>query len=198
MPTDSVQTLLEDICLVSEERYAVVETVRALVKKSFKPFAEEVKYGGILFASGVQFCGVFAYKGHVSVEFSQGARIDDVYGHLEGSGKGRQGPQTGIGRGHHKQGAGAIPAAGAPGLPGLKLTQHAQTTKKPAKAGFLLGSQSLRLVWLGGGGPSPARPGRRAAWRRFQVRARGRPRPHRTGARCSGCPCSRCWQVGSK
>jgi hypothetical protein len=90
MPTKSVQTLLEDVRLVSEERYAVVEAVRALVKKSFKPFAEEVKYGGILFASGVQFCGVFADKGHVSVEFSQGARIDDVYGHLEGSGNGRR------------------------------------------------------------------------------------------------------------
>ena len=90
MPTKSVQTLLDDIRLVSEERYALVEAVRALVKKTFTPFAEEVKYGGILFASGVQFCGVFAYKGHVSVEFSQGARIDDVYGHLEGSGKGRR------------------------------------------------------------------------------------------------------------
>eukprot|EP01041_Mallomonas_annulata_P035723 gene35723-58722_t len=41
MPTKSVQTLLEDIRLVSEERYAVVEAVRTLVKKTFKPFAEE-------------------------------------------------------------------------------------------------------------------------------------------------------------
>ena len=90
MPAKSVQTLLEDIRLVSEERHAVVEAVRALVKKSFKPFAEEVKYGGILFASEVSFCGVFAYKEHVSVEFSQGARINDTWGHLEGSGKGRR------------------------------------------------------------------------------------------------------------
>ncbi len=90
MPTKPVQTLLDDIRLVSEERHAVVEAVRALVQKSFTPFAEEVKYGGILFASGVQFCGVFAYKEHVSVEFSHGARIDDTWGHLEGSGKGRR------------------------------------------------------------------------------------------------------------
>lgn len=90
MPTKSVQTLLEDIRLVSEDRYAVVEAVRALVKKRFKPFAEEVKYGGILFASGVQFCGAFAYKEHVSVEFSHGARINDTWGHLEGAGKGRR------------------------------------------------------------------------------------------------------------
>lgn len=43
-----------------------------------------------LFASGVQFCGVFAYKAHVSVEFGDGAAMDDPFGCLEGSGKGRR------------------------------------------------------------------------------------------------------------
>ena len=90
MPTQSVQTLLEDIRLVSEERHAVVEAVRALVKKTIHPITEEVKYGGILFASDIPFCGVFAYKEHVSLEFSRGARIDDALGHLEGAGKGRR------------------------------------------------------------------------------------------------------------
>jgi hypothetical protein len=86
----SVDTLLQDIRLVSETNHELVQAVRTLVKKSFKPFAEEVKYGGILFSSDVQFCGVFAYKAHVSVEFGDGARIDDPFGHLEGSGKGRR------------------------------------------------------------------------------------------------------------
>lgn len=90
MATKSVQTLLEDIRLLSEERYAVVEAVRALVKKTFKTSSEEVKYGGILFTSGVQFCGVFAYQEHASIEFKSGAKIDDPFGHLEGSGKGRR------------------------------------------------------------------------------------------------------------
>ncbi|HEX5686805.1 MAG TPA: DUF1801 domain-containing protein [Ideonella sp.] len=75
---------------MSEERYEIVEAVRTLVKKLFKPFSEEVKYGGILFSSGVQFCGVFAYKEHVSVEFGEGAKIKDAFGHLEGAGKGRR------------------------------------------------------------------------------------------------------------
>lgn len=44
----------------------------------------------ILFTSGVPFCGVFAYKQHVSVEFGNGAGIVDSLGHLEGSGKGRR------------------------------------------------------------------------------------------------------------
>lgn len=86
----SVDTLLEDIRLVSEERHATVQAVRALARQLFKPLAEEVKYGGILFASGVQFGGVFAYKEHVTVEFGNGAAIADPHGHLEGGGKGRR------------------------------------------------------------------------------------------------------------
>jgi hypothetical protein len=90
MAAKSVQALVEDIRLVSEGSYEIVEAVRVLVQKTFKASSEEVKYGGILFTSGVQFCGVFAYKEHVSVEFGSGASITDAFGHLEGSGKGRR------------------------------------------------------------------------------------------------------------
>lgn len=91
MPAQSVQTLLEDLRLISEDRYALVQAVRDLVRTTLPDISEEVKYGGILFASsGVQFGGVFAYKQHVSVEFGAGALIDDQFGLLEGSGKGRR------------------------------------------------------------------------------------------------------------
>jgi hypothetical protein len=90
MAAKSVQALVEDIRLMSEGNYEIVEAVRVLVQKTFKASSEEVKYGGILFTSGVQFCGVFAYKEHVSVEFGSGASITDAFGHLEGSGKGRR------------------------------------------------------------------------------------------------------------
>lgn len=90
MANKSVQDLLEDMRLLGEEQYEIVEAVRALVKKNFKACEEEVKYGGILFSSGVQFCGVFAYKAHVSVELGKGASIHDEFGFLEGSGKGRR------------------------------------------------------------------------------------------------------------
>ena len=86
----SVQTLLEDIRLLGEEQFKIVEAVRALVKKTIKPMSEEVKYGGILFSSGAHFGGVFAYKEHVSVEFGHGAKIKDTEGFLEGAGKGRR------------------------------------------------------------------------------------------------------------
>lgn len=90
MTKPSVQTLLEDIRLVSEHNWQIVEAVRTLVRETFETCSEEVKYGGILFTSGVQFAGVFAYKAHVTVEFGSGANITDTLGFLEGSGKGRR------------------------------------------------------------------------------------------------------------
>ena len=61
-----------------------------MVKESVPTASEKVKYGGILYFEGKHFCGVFAYKKHVSVEFSYGAKIADNLGYLEGSGKGRR------------------------------------------------------------------------------------------------------------
>jgi hypothetical protein len=61
-----------------------------LVKSTFETSAEEVKYGGILFTSGVQFALVFSYKAHVTVEFGSGSKITDTFGFLEVTGKGRR------------------------------------------------------------------------------------------------------------
>ena len=89
---DKVQGLLQDLQITHPDLHAIVQAVRALVlQPPFEAPTEEVKYGGILFAAqGVSFCGVFAYQAHVSVEFGQGARISDPFGHLEGAGKGRR------------------------------------------------------------------------------------------------------------
>lgn len=76
--------------LLGDEQVELVEAVRALVKQTIPSATETVKYGGILFSSDVPFAGVFAYKAHVSVEFSHGALIDDPWGHLEGGGKFRR------------------------------------------------------------------------------------------------------------
>jgi hypothetical protein len=90
MNKKSPDTLLADIRLISEERHSTVQAVRSLAQRLFSPLTEEVKYGGILFTSDVPFSGVFAYKEHVSVEFSCGADIDDALGLLEGDGKHRR------------------------------------------------------------------------------------------------------------
>ncbi len=57
MATKNVQTLVDDIHHLGQEQYLVVEDVRKLVKAIVSPVSEEVKYGGILFTSDVQFGG---------------------------------------------------------------------------------------------------------------------------------------------
>ncbi len=88
--TQSVQTLVDGVLLLGEDQFQIVEAVRALAAATIQPLSEEVKYGGIMFASDVPFAGVFAYKHHVSVEFSHGAHIVDSDGLLEGSGQFRR------------------------------------------------------------------------------------------------------------
>jgi hypothetical protein len=90
MAKKSVDALLDDIRYINEAHYQLVQEVRALVHDLVKTVSEEVKYGGILFSSDVMFAGVFAYKEHVTVEFGQGAKIQDTFGFLEGSGKFRR------------------------------------------------------------------------------------------------------------
>lgn len=86
--TPSVEAFMQDLQLLDgDERYAVVTAVRDHLLAQFKPCTEVLKYGGILFTSGTQFCGIFVYKAHVTVEFGHGAAIQDPWGHLEGSGK---------------------------------------------------------------------------------------------------------------
>lgn len=90
MSRKTVQALLDDMRLLGDRQVELVEAVRALVKQENPSATEAVKYGGILFVTDVFFAGVFAYKAHVSVEFSHGAEIDDRWGHLEGKGKFRR------------------------------------------------------------------------------------------------------------
>lgn len=90
MTARSIPAFLDDIRLLGPMQLEVAEAVRALVRRTVPAVHEEIKYGGILFAADVPFCGVFAYREHVSLEFSHGAKIADTQGHLEGAGKGRR------------------------------------------------------------------------------------------------------------
>lgn len=86
----SIEALMDDIRLLGESQYQMLIGVRRLIREQFPDATEEVKYGGILFCSNIQFAGVFAYQQHVSVEFSHGTKIEDRLGLLEGKGKGRR------------------------------------------------------------------------------------------------------------
>lgn len=86
MTDERVAKLLEDIRLLSDDRYKLVQSLRKLVL-GLDDVSEEVKYGGILFATGKPFCGIFSYANHVSLEFSAGASLPDKHKVLEGDGK---------------------------------------------------------------------------------------------------------------
>ncbi|WP_211841113.1 DUF1801 domain-containing protein [Roseinatronobacter monicus] len=64
--------------------------LRDIALASGPQITEEVKYGGILFASRTGFCGVFAYRNHVTLEFSVGRQLPDPHGVLAGKGKFRR------------------------------------------------------------------------------------------------------------
>ena len=87
MTTERVQAFLDDIRLLGEDRLALVQALRQAVLALGSDVTEEVKYGGLLFSEGKPLCGVFSYTGHVSLEFGNGAQLDDPHRVLEGQGK---------------------------------------------------------------------------------------------------------------
>ena len=86
--TDSrIQKLLTDIQLVSPDRHDLIQELRTLILGLTTDISEDVKYGGILFATKKSFCGLFAYKNHISLEFGDGVSLPDKFRVLEGAGK---------------------------------------------------------------------------------------------------------------
>lgn len=90
MPAQSVADWLAAIRQNDELRFQLVDSVRQLALAAGPGIAEEVKYGGVLFAARQGFCGVFSYTDHVTLELSEGASLPDPHGVLEGKGKGRR------------------------------------------------------------------------------------------------------------
>ena len=73
----------------------IADVVKTLAQEIAPDMVFELKYGGEVMvpdpAQPKAFVGgVFVYKDHVSVEFSQGASLEDSGGHLEGKGKARR------------------------------------------------------------------------------------------------------------
>ncbi|MDZ4168725.1 MAG: DUF1801 domain-containing protein [Coriobacteriia bacterium] len=87
MSNTSVQQHLSDLGDANPEFHELVQRVRGIVLATAPDASESVMYGGLMFAAPVQFCGVFAYGGHVSLEFSRGFELQDRFDVLEGSGK---------------------------------------------------------------------------------------------------------------
>ncbi|NTV93554.1 MAG: DUF1801 domain-containing protein [Chlorobiaceae bacterium] len=87
MTDDNISRLLQELQITNPERYELVQAVRQAIYSVVPDASERVMYGGFMFSGEAQFCGVFAYREHVSVEFGRGCDLDDPHGVLEGSGK---------------------------------------------------------------------------------------------------------------
>ncbi len=90
MNNSNIERLVHDLQLTHPDLHAIVQAVRATVHAVAPKADERVMYGGILFSAPEQFCGVFAYSAHVSLEFGQGAELEDPHRVLEGHGKFRR------------------------------------------------------------------------------------------------------------
>ena len=90
MSDPNVERLLQDLQLTHPDLHAIVQAVRASVREVAPAASEKRMYGGILFSAPEQFCGVFAYSAHVTMEFGQGAALDNPHRVLEGKGKFRR------------------------------------------------------------------------------------------------------------
>lgn len=89
--TDSrVHKFLEDIACFKPEQAKIVNALRKIVFQVALPAEEKIMYGGLVFVSDRMFCGIFARKNYVTVEFDCGAKMKDPIGVLEGSGKYRR------------------------------------------------------------------------------------------------------------
>jgi hypothetical protein len=88
---DKVQKFLEELDLMDNAQLSLLNTIREIVLDTHPKAEEKMMYGGIIFFIDTEmFSGVFAYKNHISIEFSQGHLMSDPDKLLEGNGKYRR------------------------------------------------------------------------------------------------------------
>jgi len=86
-----VNEFLIDLQSISPDKLDIIESIRHTFNSANPELIEEIKYGGLVFnLSNSLIGGVFAYKNHVSIEFSYGCELPDPNGMLEGKGKKRR------------------------------------------------------------------------------------------------------------
>jgi len=84
------QKFIENIELVDDSKYQILQKLRAVVFDYFPQVKERIMYGGIMFSLTDDFGGVFVYENHISFEFSYGYKFKDPEKRLEGKGKYRR------------------------------------------------------------------------------------------------------------
>ena len=83
-----VDNFLRDTQALSSDSFETIMAIRKLFLDANPNIAEDIKYGGVVFLqSSVLIGGIFLYKNHLSIEFSNGAQFDDPEKLLDGKGK---------------------------------------------------------------------------------------------------------------
>ncbi|MDY6930503.1 MAG: DUF1801 domain-containing protein [Halobacteriota archaeon] len=87
---EQVQRFLKEILVFNEEQFEIIQKLRAIIFVVHPKTDERMMYGGIMFSLEDDFGGIFAYKKHISFEFSNGYTMYDPDELLEGTGKFRR------------------------------------------------------------------------------------------------------------
>jgi len=86
-----VEDFINDIYSFNPEYAEIIERVRDIFIEENAELLLDIKYGGLVFfQKGELVGGVFPYKKHLSIEFSNGADFTDPSSSLEGKGKNRR------------------------------------------------------------------------------------------------------------
>ena len=86
-----IEDFISDVQLVNPEFAEIIEVVRDIFTEESEELLLGIKYGGLVFFQrGELISGVFPYKEHLSIEFSNGAAFTDPSSKLEGKGKKRR------------------------------------------------------------------------------------------------------------
>ena len=81
---------LQELQTYDPEKHKIVTALRKVVLGMNKDVHEEIKYGGLLYSNEKPYTGLFVSKHHVSMEFSEGAKLRDPKKLLHGTGKYRR------------------------------------------------------------------------------------------------------------
>lgn len=84
------ETFLAELKAYDIEKFLIVTSLRTIILNSNAHVTEVFKYGGLLYSSKKPFAGIFVSKNHISIEFSEGAKLADPKNKLLGIGKYRR------------------------------------------------------------------------------------------------------------
>ncbi len=83
-----VNDFLNDIQSTFPDSFKMIEAIQTIFFEENSKLIDDIKYGGIVFNNANKLVGgIYLYKEHLSIEFSDGASFKDPSNLLEGKGK---------------------------------------------------------------------------------------------------------------